>query len=167
MPPSLVLPERVVIRLVTEVNALRRAVSLPGIAVSIDVLQCTKNPYRLGPYFADGTGVLVISRSQLQLSAAADLDSGLMDYGRLEDCNSAIEVRVWSADDVRRALSARQHTWTMEFAGEAELYGSLAALIRKYESAPNSRLRLPVCLRDHWTDPETTKEYEVVLDLTE
>jgi hypothetical protein len=90
-----------------------------------------------------------------------------MDYGKLGDCTSAIEVRVWSGDDVGRALYARHHTWTAELAGEAELYGSLDALVRKYATAPNSRFKSAASLRDDWTEFETTKEYELVVDFSD
>lgn len=50
MLTRLVLPERVVVRLVSNGGALHHAVKLEGVAVSVDVLTCTKNPYRLGPF---------------------------------------------------------------------------------------------------------------------
>lgn len=144
---------------------MRRPANLSGVALSIDILQCAKNSYGLGPFFTGDGGVVAISRSQLQLSAASELATGLMDYGALEECKSAIEVRVWSGDDVRRAELARRRTWNVELPGDAELYGSLGGLLRKFGAAPNYQLRVVGPVRDHWTEAEMTKEYEVVVEL--
>lgn len=164
---GLVFPEVVTLRLVTPGAAgAEEPLPLAGVVFGVQTFHCRKNNYRLGPFFSDAGGVVVMTREALELSARAELDTGAMDYGDVRECAPDVEIRHWTASEVRRALHARQETWTRLLSGEAELHGSLGALLRRYREAPNHRLAdraAPV--RDRWDGSRARVEYTYAVRL--
>lgn len=145
----LVFPDRVTIhaRLVGD-EGETRAIGFP-IAFSIRTFARSKNDYHLGPFFSDHTGVLALTRRQLELSAQAKLSSGLMDYASVHDGFPLIEISHFSADDIERAIIARKTHWTDELEGEHELYGSVAKLVASYRGVRVPRNAGPEAVRVH------------------
>lgn len=165
--PGLVLPDEVIIRLVAASTAPPRSLRLPGVAFAIHTFACRKGDYRLGPFFSDSVGITRVTRRMLELAARVERDSGLMDYGAIFECGPTIEVRHLTAPDLAVAIQSRTEVWTREFAGESELYGSLAGLIRHYRAAPNERIHSAVPVHARWDRSQARVEYEYVVALNE
>jgi hypothetical protein len=89
-----------------------------------------------------------------------------MDYGRVSECGSDIELHLWTGEEVTAAEQARREVWTGQLPGEAELYGSLAQLIGRYRDAPNGRLASEAAVRSRWDGAQRQVEYEYVVSLT-
>jgi hypothetical protein len=164
-PPSryLVFPDRVTVH--TRLHGDTAGIDF-AIAYSIRTFARVKNDYRLGTFFSDDTGVLVLTRRQLELSAQANLSTGLMDFASVADGFPLVEIQHLSADDIQRAITSRTTVWTNELDGERELYGSMAQLLASYRRVGNAHLAPPTvtCLRDEWdgTRPTVIYDYPVV-----
>ena len=111
---------------------------IPNIVFSVDTHARHKNDYHLGPFFSDENGVVTITRELLDTYAEAELESGLMGYASISDCYSLVEIRLWSDDDLERAIRGRQ-TWGL-LKREKTLWESPEELIERFRNANNRSL---------------------------
>lgn len=69
---------------------------------------------------------------------------------------SFIEIVHWSTEQLDAALRARTSTWRHLVEGEAELYGSMTALVERLRHAGNRQFLPPFAyygrVRDEWED---------------
>jgi len=128
-----------------------------------------KNDYHLGPFFSGENGVLTITRRQLQLAAAAELSSGLIDYDAIENAFPFVEIVHWSGYELERAIDARSKRWTSLLDGEAKLYESMSELLRRLRASGNASL-LPAHertgrLRDEWNGTRPDRKHPYIVSL--
>jgi hypothetical protein len=118
----------------------------------------------LGPFFSDD-GIIRISRADLELAAAAELDFGLMDYNALDECFSFIEIRAMSAAQIERAIDARKTEVTQAHffsARDTARWGSPAEYVRRLKASANRSLGDSVLfkVRDEWDGSRACVEYD-------
>ena len=167
---TFVFPEQATVQLMqVSGNGQRIPLPLAGVALGVRVFARAKNDYHLGPFFSDAAGRIMIDRRALEASAAAELDSGLMDYARITDAHPVVELRIWTGDDIRGALKARE-TWGL-LPAERALWPSLDDLRRALNAAPNGRLRTATTagsayIRGLWDGSELSPAYELLVQDT-
>jgi len=145
---NLILPEVATVKLKTDMNQDYR---VSNIIFSVDTHARHKNDYHLGPFFSDENGVVTITRELLDIYVEAELESGLMDYTHISDCYSLVEIRLWSEDDLERAIKGRQ-VWGL-LKREKTLWESSEELIERFRKANNRNLVVPEGfnrIRDEW-----------------
>jgi hypothetical protein len=138
----------------------------------IDTKARKKNPYRLGPYPTDESGTVVITRSLLDAEIDATLDSGLMDYVRIESGYPDIVIRPYSQPEIERAIDARTNAWRSLLKGEDRRWSTLDELIALYRRSQNHRFRIPetpesrACALGAWTETDAEYDYTLTLETT-
>jgi hypothetical protein len=164
---NLILPELATIKLKTLTSqgkyqpALEQDYRVPNIVFSIDTHARHKNDYHLGPFFSDENGVVTITRELLDIQIEATLDSGLMDYTHISDCYSLIEIRLWSENDLERAIEGRR-TWGLG-KREKDLWKSPEELIDAFRAANNRNLVFVdgfSRIRDEWDGSKREYAYD-------
>jgi hypothetical protein len=157
----LILPECVTIHLLSrDASGTLRPSRVHCLPFNVHTFGCRKNNYRLGPFFSDAEGRVVITRELAELSVRDTLDTGLMDYGDICECAPDVEIRNWTSDDIDRCISARQNGWTMLLSGERQIYSSLDELLRRLRAAP--RLNQVAAIRDRWDGTRPVVEHQCV-----
>jgi len=155
---SLILPEIASVKLKT---GMGQDYHIPNIVFSVDTHARHKNDYHLGPFFSDENGVVTITRELLDTYAEAELESGLMDYASISDCYSLVEIRLWSDDDLERAIRGRQ-TWGL-LKREKTLWESPEELIERFRNANNRSLVIAEGfshIRDEWDGSRQEYAYD-------
>ena len=124
-----------------------------------------KNDFSLGPYPTDADGVACITKADLEAGVAATIDSGIMDYYRIEDCHPAVQISLATADDILRAHSSRSTSWTSLLSGERRRWHSIGELIALYSRALVATRSLaglrPLDITAEWTDPSAKHSYDL------
>jgi hypothetical protein len=155
---NLILPEIAIVKLKTGMGQDYRA---PNIVFSVDTHARHKNDYHLGPFFSDENGVVTITRELLEIYVEAELESGLMDYTHISDCYSLVEVRLWSENDLGKAIRGRQ-TWGL-LKREKALWKSPEELIERFHNANNRNLVIAEGfsrIRDEWDGSKQEYAYD-------
>ena len=154
---SLLLPERVVLRLVDpEGEPLRVA----NVLFTIHTFAKSKNDFRLGPFASDADGIVTITKRDLLAEAEAHYDSGLMDYDAVQNCQTVVEIEAMEASGIAKALEARTKIWKRLLRGESERWSSIEDLLNIYRTAANERISVhPIAVR--WDGSEMNYEYIV------
>ena len=144
----------------------------PDILFCIETKARRKNPYLLGPYATDESGIVVITRDLLDAEIDATLSSGLMDYSRIESGYPDILIRPYSQQEIDRAISARENVWRSLLEGEDRRWNTLDELINLYQRSKNHRYRNSTApessasARGAWTEEDAEYEYTVILQTT-
>ena len=144
----------------------------PDILFCIDTKARRKNPYRLGPYATDESGTVLITRELLDAEVNATLDSGLMDYVRIESGYPDVVIRLYSQHELERAIDARTNAWRSLLNGEDRRWRTLDELIDLYRRSQNHRFKIsdapkpPACALGTWIEEDATYDYAVTLQLT-
>jgi hypothetical protein len=155
---NLILPEIATVKLKTGMGEDYR---VPNIVFSVDTHAWHKNDYRLGPFFSDDNGVVAITRELLDIYVQAELDSGLMDYTRISDCYSMMEIRLWAENDLEEAIKGRQ-LWGL-LKREKTLWESPEELIERFRNANNRNLAIAEGfsrIRDEWDGSKREYAYD-------
>ncbi|HEX8179472.1 MAG TPA: hypothetical protein VF525_08010 [Pyrinomonadaceae bacterium] len=164
---NLILPELATIKLKTLISqgkykpGLEQDYRLPNIVFSVDTHARRKNDYHLGPFFSDENGLVTITRELLDIYVEATLESGLMDYTHISDCYSLIEIRLWSDNDLERAIRGRR-TWGL-LKREKNLWKSPEELIERFRNANNRNLLIAEGfshIRDEWDGSKQEFAYD-------
>ena len=159
--PGLVLPEQITIHLLLEDRTPFR---VSEVMLLVDTAQCRKNNYHLGPFFSDADGIVRITRSMLEREVRDELETGVMDYGRIDECAPDITIRPWTISEIQRAQRARREIWTSLLPGEALEYRSIDDLLERYARAANHRLRdSDGAIHDRWDGTRSQVAYEYVV----
>jgi hypothetical protein len=74
------------------------------------------NDYDLRPFFCAQDGVLTITRRELELAAATELSSGLMDFDAVGNAFPFVEIVHWSGDEWDGTRPERTYTCTVSLA---------------------------------------------------
>jgi hypothetical protein len=160
----LVFPDRVTIRVGVWSPTGTTPYSGASMAFETRTFAREKNDYLLGPFFSDESGILTITRRDLELSTQAELSSGLMDYASITNSYSFVAISHLSREGIARYVDSRTMTWTRELDGEKELYGSVAQLLDRLRSSANGQFRpaTPAYgqLRDEWDGSRPIVEYD-------
>jgi hypothetical protein len=159
---NLVLPNRVAVQLVDK-DFL--PVRLPGVLFQVTLFARQRNDFNLRPFASDADGLVTIPRSDIDAEVASNYDSDLMGHTHVNDCTSAVEIRLLSAEDIARAVRARTTTWTSLLAGERDRWNSIEQLLTVYRNANNARL-LPdqsPPIRDDWERAGAEYAYNCVV----
>jgi hypothetical protein len=145
-----VLPEQVKIQLVDGSN---HPIRMPNVLFGITVFAATqKNDYHLQPFGTDSEGLATITKNQLEAEVAANVSSGLMDYGHISGYSSSVEIRMLTEEEIKRAVKARKTIWRMLLDGERGRWQSVEELLAFYEHANNRRLlALKPAMRVTWS----------------
>ncbi len=146
---SLVVPSRLTVEV--EPSAAHPVVA--GAVLSIRCFARERNDYRLGPLFADASGVVSASDAQIGLLAEAQLETDLMGLKPITSAFPLVELRLLRRADIERAVEGRR-IWGL-VGDESTLYGSAESLIQRYEQSPSLGLSenpFPPRVRDEWLD---------------
>ena len=166
MPPAetyakLILPEQVMIQLVDE-NIL--PVRMSNVLFVITAFPDRKNDYHLGPFGTDSKGLATITQRQLEAEAAANVDTGVMDYSHISACSSWVEIRMLTDEEIERAVQARKNVWRTLLAGERDRWQSMEQLLTFYRNANNSRLHATnAALRVRWKGDASEYSYNFLV----
>jgi hypothetical protein len=158
MMTNLTLPEIATVRLKTGTGQDYR---MPNIVFSVDTHARRRNDYHLGPFFSDESGVIAITRKLLDIYVEATLESGLMDYTPISDCYSLVEIRLWSENELERAIRGRQ-TWGL-LKREKDLWKSPEELMERLRNANNRKLLIVEGfsrIRDEWDGSKQEYAYD-------
>ena len=155
--PSLLIPQKVVLRLV---DSAGKPVRIANVLFRVHTFANRKNDFRLGPFATDADGVATITTRDILAEAAAHYDSGLMDYDRIENCQPFVEIEAMEPSDIDKALKARTSVWKTLLRGETERWTSIEELRDVYRNAANRCISVQP-FRVRWDDSETEVEYAV------
>jgi hypothetical protein len=155
---SIVLPERVVLRLV---NLDGTALRIPNVLFTVRAFARRKNDFDLGPFVSSEEGVVSITKSELLAEANAHSDSGLMDYERIENCKPEVVIDAMTPRAIDKALESRAKVWTMLLGDEAQRWGTLENLRNTYRKAANSSISVKA-LSARWDGTSPEYEYSAV-----
>jgi hypothetical protein len=164
---ELIFPERARLQLVgIDTRGRRIPLALPGVVLGVQTFARYRNDYHLAPFFTDATGAVEMTEEVLRIFAAAELESAIMDYDRIDHAFPLVEIRVWTGEEVERAVEARG-SWGL-LGRETELWGSAEALIARLRASPNARLRVVPnagfgLVRDEWDGTGTPRDYELLV----
>jgi hypothetical protein len=124
-----------------------------------------KNDYFLGPFFSNENGEFEIDKNLLEISAEAELSTGIMDYRKINECSSLIEIRIISKEEIGNLLRGRE-LWGI-IGREKEFYKTKEELLDKIKKN-NNNLVLPQSLRVTWDkDIPLETSHEILTNLTE
>ena len=154
-------PDKVKIKIIESLT--HKPIKIPNIIINIHAFAMEKNDYFLGPFFSNENGEFEIDKNSLEISAEAELQTGIMDYRGINECSSLIEFRIISMEEVENILKGRG-MWGV-IGREKDVYGTkeeLLAMIMKN----NNNLVLPQSLRVVW-DKDTAAEitYEIFTNM--
>ena len=134
---SLVLPDRVVLRLVDgKAQPIRQA----NVLFRIYTFARRKNDFSLGPFVTDADGIATFTKRELLAEAEAHYDSGLMDYVGIADCQPLVEIQAMSPQEIDQALKARTRVWKQLLRGERGRWKDIEELRDVYRAAANIRV---------------------------
>lgn len=159
---NLVLPNRVSIQLVgRDLLPIR----LPSVLFKVTLFARQRNDFTLGPFATDADGFVTILRRELDADVASNYDSDLMGHYHVNDCIPKVEIRLWSAEDIARAVRARTTIWTKLLSGERERWNSIEELLTVYRNANNARLAVDQStpIRDDWVKAGAEYTYNCVV----
>jgi hypothetical protein len=125
------LPASVIVR----IKSRGEVCHIADVLIGVRAFAQNKNDYSLGPYATNADGLAHITRNDLQAEVEAAHDSGLMDHAGIAQCNPIVQLFVWSAEDIRKALGARHNVWPFLLRGERDRWGSMAELLALYDRA--------------------------------
>jgi hypothetical protein len=139
------------------------------VLIGVKAFARSKNDYSLGPYATSADGLARITRNDLQAEIEAAHDSGLMDYAGIAQCNPIVQLFVWSAEDIRKALSARHNVWSFLLRGERDRWGSTAELLALYDRAlvvaENRLAGFVTPVDSNWCQPDQILEHGIDITL--
>lgn len=137
----------------------REVIKIDNIVISLHLFAMKKNDYYLGPFFSDNKGEIVIDKNMLEISADAELQTGLMDYRNVNECSSLVEIKILSEEEIGRLIEGRS-LWGI-IGREKKLYNSKEELLCKIKSN-NNRLIYAQSLRVTWDENiHEVEEYEL------
>lgn len=162
---NLCLPERVTVRLVTRSG---EPYQCADILVGVRAIARRKNDFYLGPYPTNADGVSTFTKADLQADVEATYDSGLMDYCHITDCQPFVEIKLWSLDEISKAITARTETWTSLLKGEKVRWRSIDELVAVFRRAllatrPISGSSEPH-IRGEWNDSAAQYDYVIYVE---
>lgn len=155
---SIVLPEKVVLRLVDPGG---NPVRLQGVLFNIHVFAKRKNDFHLGPFITNDDGISTISKRDLLAGAEAHYDTGLMDYHNIQDSKPDVLIVAMTQENIDQALLARTKVWTSLLSGEAERWKSIDNLRNCYRNATNNLISATP-LKARWDGTSGEYEYSVL-----
>jgi len=158
---NLCLPERVTVRLLTLSGEPFRCAD---VLVGVHTFARHKGDFHLGPYPTSADGISVISKKDLQAEVDATYESGLMDYCHIKDCFPLVEIRLWSAEQISKALECRNKVWRELLTGEKERWKSIDELKELYRRALTASNLISgqfhlAKIRDEWVNEAATFDY--------
>ncbi|MBW3623910.1 MAG: hypothetical protein KY468_10935 [Armatimonadetes bacterium] len=163
----LIFPEKAIIRIFAAGAKGEHPFRVPNVVFCVRTFARLKNDYKLAPFFSDSEGVVTITRELCEIYAAAELDTGLMDYRPISDCFPLVEIYYWSEEELERAIEGRK-TWGL-LSAERQLWSSVDELINKYRTTANRLLRSPIPgvnrIRDEWDGSKDFIEYKYYVNL--
>ncbi|MGA2745809.1 MAG: hypothetical protein ABSE44_14030 [Candidatus Sulfotelmatobacter sp.] len=144
--PSLLIPEKVVLRLVDTTHAPLR---VANVLFMIHTFANRKNDLILGPFATDADGVVTITKRDLLAEASAHYDSGLMDYDAIDNCQPIVEIAAMEPEAIEKALVARTKVWTALLRGESGRWTNIEELRNLYRTAANKGISVQA-IRVRW-----------------
>lgn len=130
-------------------------IKIPNIIVSIHLFAMRKNDYYLGPFFSDNNGEIKIDKNILEISAEAELQTGLMDYKEVDECSSLVEIKIASEGEIADLIKGRT-LWGL-IGQEQQLYNTKEELLDRI-TKNNNNLIFPNSLRVIW-NKDTPSEF--------
>lgn len=155
-------PEKIKIKIIE--GFTRKPIKIPNIIISIHVFAMKKNDYYLGPFFSDEAGELEIDKKVLEISAEAELKTGIMDYRSINEGSPLIEIRIISPEEIASLLKGRE-LWGI-IGHEKKLYNTKEELLERIRRN-NNNLILPQSIRVIWNeDTPSGISYEIMTNLS-
>ncbi len=146
-------PDNIIIRIVD--GFTDNPIRTPNIIVSIHFFAIRKNDYYLGPFFSDDNGEIRIDKNILEISAEAELQTGLMDYKGVGECSSLVEIKIASEGEIANLIKGRT-LWGL-VGQEQQLYNTKEELLDRI-TKNNNNLIFPNSLRVIW-NKDTPSEF--------
>jgi hypothetical protein len=155
--PSLLLPEKTVLRLV---DSEHRPLRVANVLFIVHTFAKRKNDFKLGPFGTDVEGIATILKRDLLAEASAHYDSGLMDYDAIEDCLPIVEIAAMEQQKIEQALKTRTNVWKSLLRGETERWANIEELRNQYRHAANMEISAQV-IRVRWDGSAKGFDYAV------
>jgi hypothetical protein len=152
------LPTRVLIQLVDNDES---PLGIPNMLFRVTAFASRKNDFVFQPFASDDTGLVTITKKDLEAGVADCYDEGAMDYSHISECSSRVEIRLLTDEEVRRAVDARK-IWKKLLAGERGRWNSIEELLNVYKAANNTRFLplQPLPMRVSWSDEGAEHSYK-------
>lgn len=150
-------PDKIKIRVMD--GLARRTIRIPDIIVMVHIFAMRKNDYHLGPFFTNENGELEINKEILEISTEAELQTGLMDYRKVDECSPLVEISILSEGEITNLIKGRT-LWGI-IGREKKLYNTKEELLNRIKKC-NNNLVLPNSLRVIWNkDTPSELSYDV------
>jgi hypothetical protein len=159
--PSLLIPDKVVLRLV---DSEHTPIRVANVLFVVHTFANRKNDFNLGPFATDAAGVVTIVKRDLLAEASAHYDSGLMDYDVIEDCHPVVEIAAMEPQAIEQALVVRTNVWKNLLRGETERWTSIEELRSLYRTAANKGISAQA-IRVRWDGSASEFEYAITAGL--
>jgi hypothetical protein len=154
-------PDKVKIRIIEGFS--HKQIKIPNIVISIHAFAMKKNDYFLGPFFSNENGEFEIDKNTLEIFADAEMQTGIMDYRKINECSSLIEIRIISLEEIENLLKGRE-VWGI-VGREKEFYNTKEELLNRIKKN-NNNLVLPQTIRVTWDkDAPYEISYEIMTNL--
>lgn len=138
-------PSKIKIKIVDGLN--HNSIKIPSIIISIHLFAMKKNDYYLGPFFSDENGEIEIDKNTLEISAEAELGTGLMDYKDVHECSPLVEINILSQEEINNVMKGRT-LWGI-IGRENEIYNTKEDLLNRIRNN-NNHLVNPRSFRVIW-----------------
>src|SRR3989338_1699200 len=138
-------PNNNVIRIIDGINL--NSIKVDNILIYVHVFAIKKNDYYLGPYFTDNDGEIHLTNKILQISADAEMETGIMDYRDIKEASPLVEIKILSEEEIGRLKEGRR-LWGI-VGKEAKLYRSAKNLLANIDSNNNHQV-LPTSMKVLW-----------------
>jgi hypothetical protein len=153
---SLVIPEKVVLRLVDSRGDPFRVANVLFFVRAFATTR--KNNFRLGPFVTDAEGMATITKRDLLAEATANITTGIMDYDPIESCGPIVEIAAMEPQEIEKALEARTTIWKRLLIGESERWTSIEELRNVYRTAANKSISAKA-IRVRWDGSANEYQY--------
>jgi hypothetical protein len=138
-------PNKITIRMIDGMSL--NPIKVENILINIHVFAFNKNDYYLGPFFSDSNGEMHLTNKMLEISADAEIETGIMDYKGIRGASPLVEIRILSKEEID-LLKEGRNLWGI-VGKEADLYRSKKELLKKID-LNNNHLVLSTCIKVLW-----------------
>jgi hypothetical protein len=147
-------PNKIVIKIVDGLDL--NPILMENVIIFIHVFAINKNDYDLGPYFSDNNGEIHLTNKILQISADAQMETGIMDYKDIKEASPLVKIEILSKEEIERLREGRK-LWGI-IKKEATLYQSEKKLLKKIDANNNHHIA-PTNIKVLWDEKVASKVY--------
>ena len=128
-------PKNLMISILSQDN---KPILQSDIMIVINLIAPRKNNYHLGPFFTNNKGVVFLTEKDLQISAQAEAETGLMDYLPYVECSDEVEIEIFNYENLDKLIYGRT-IWGL-VGDETSLYETKENLLERIKSSANHKV---------------------------